>query len=1236
MIPSTFPAAFGLGDESLIEDLEQARQFEVLRALFEGGWTALNAGRELEAQVAFDEIVAQGASSSGLFSGFVGGAHFGRAALIEMRRRRGTHSPEVNFHAEVQAALENLEEAIGAGNASMLAYALLMRLYTNASQGNIQEDHRRTWIEKALTLFEECPFSQSATMKQNHALALAYLSRDCVRRWREYLEFNRHSHLFVRHADGETESVGYLEEAREAAAKSLSVLESIDDDVPRELVDEIQRATAEALPEQQAFFRRPRMKWTGHNDRWRERPPGNDAAAISAPDIGRGTQLANIALEALDAGSHAVAQKLALVVCALNTEADSLHSTLARAQCLGILANGEKNKGDLVAAYALAERCLWETKASDPDNRTGNLALAMNHMGAIAHALGRLGEAVSLLEDALGHLNATNSPTQKASILNNLSLVYVELNEIHKAMDLLGQAKTELGDLQLSEGVEGIWTRILVLMNLGRCQWLNSGNPFAGMENAWRGFKLAERFFSDRHDYFCVVQCELAERASMLERMYEALKDIVVVDEDNLDDVTKTLQMDGCSIDMDLLQWLCSIRPSSSEKLFRDAIQLAIDAYGPGHHQHLRPLLELATFSIDCGDIAKAEGLFGEAISAVEAKPSAISLRQISAKFAQLVSCAHARGASSDTVSLVEKLLHIDEQILDTALLSSSEWQRLAIVNNLQSHLDHYLWIVWSHFRNDARTTVRAFEVMLRRHGMATALARKQASIEESRHRSRREKVDRLRRLRRLLADAAVRGAVQEGAQVHSEMERWGREAQRLETEIARESPWTADAERHLENAHVELLKKLGGDGVLAQCRRLRLWNPETSPIESIRTRSFAKPTERYLAFVAGPGPDSTPRMVDVGDGEEIDNLIRTFLAEIRGDPDVGHPGKPERELLDSNAGKALCDRLLKPILEAAPGCRRMYLALDGQLSALPIEALPLNGTFALEQIDIRHLSFGRDLLREQTRSRAVTGKVVVVSAPDFDLSVLGSIARRVKPAKGLVLEPLPSAKVEGRDIVKLLQDGGIETEHISGSQATKSSVMGISYPLVLHLATHAKFFDITSPPRRGRGANPGELFQVSDESEGADPHLRSIIALAGANEFFDGKPTPQSIGNGLLTAAEVATMDLAGTELAVLSACDTGRGVPQIGEGVFGLRRAFEIAGAQSVIMSLWHVEDASTMKLMKNLYRELLAGESRPIALRKAKLNLKSGGADPWVWAAFIYVGKDEPVHWNSRLRS
>jgi CHAT domain-containing protein len=199
----------------------------------------------------------------------------------------------------------------------------------------------------------------------------------------------------------------------------------------------------------------------------------------------------------------------------------------------------------------------------------------------------------------------------------------------------------------------------------------------------------------------------------------------------------------------------------------------------------------------------------------------------------------------------------------------------------------------------------------------------------------------------------------------------------------------------------------------------------------------------------------------------------------------------------------------------------------------------------------------------------------------------------------------LPGTAEEGRTVSQLLAGARV----IAGRAATEAALKKVAGPRVLHIATH------------------GFFLQAEDESAARvpeNPLLRSGLLLSGANRRESGGE------DGILTALEASGLDLGGTKLVVLSACETGLGQVRAGDGVYGLRRALVIAGAESQVMSLWKVDDKVTRDLMIEFYKRLLAGKGRSEALREAQLTVlqKPGTDNPFYWAGFIPAGAWGPM--------
>jgi CHAT domain-containing protein len=230
-------------------------------------------------------------------------------------------------------------------------------------------------------------------------------------------------------------------------------------------------------------------------------------------------------------------------------------------------------------------------------------------------------------------------------------------------------------------------------------------------------------------------------------------------------------------------------------------------------------------------------------------------------------------------------------------------------------------------------------------------------------------------------------------------------------------------------------------------------------------------------------------------------------------------------------------------------------------------------------------------------------------------LDAMPIMLRNLDESRGLSLNPLPGSQKEVEEINTLLQKNGLTTTLLTQENATETALKAIKKPKIMHLATHGYFL------ANSRNGTAGLSRGVVERN----PMLRSMLFFAGAQATLDKKNNPKSEGDdGILTAYEAQNMDLEGTELVVLSACQTAQGKLQNGEGVYGLQRALRIAGAQNIILSLWDVDDAVGRTFMKIFYEKWLGGMSKSAAFRFAQLEIKKGYPQPFYWAGFVLVGE------------
>jgi CHAT domain-containing protein len=331
----------------------------------------------------------------------------------------------------------------------------------------------------------------------------------------------------------------------------------------------------------------------------------------------------------------------------------------------------------------------------------------------------------------------------------------------------------------------------------------------------------------------------------------------------------------------------------------------------------------------------------------------------------------------------------------------------------------------------------------------------------------------------------------------------------------------------------------------------------------------------------------------DLGPAQPIDDGVDTLREGLR-DPRC-------RDV--SRQARALDRTVMEPLRGAIGDATRLLVAPDGALNLVPFDAfVDEHGRYLIERYAMTYLTSGRDLLRLQV-PRVSQSRPIIVANPLFGEPArqpAGGSATTERSADvgpgGMYFAPLPSATLEARAIKDLFPEAML----LTGRDATESRLAQLNAPRMLHIASHGFF--------------------LKDVSAVANPLLRSGLALAGAN-------LPGAAGNdGVLTALEAAGLNLWGTKLVTLSACDTGVGEVRNGEGVYGLRRAFVLAGTETLVMSLWPVSDRITRETMTTYYTGLRAGLGRGDALRQAKLAVlaRAQWSHPYYWASFIQSGE------------
>jgi CHAT domain-containing protein len=461
-----------------------------------------------------------------------------------------------------------------------------------------------------------------------------------------------------------------------------------------------------------------------------------------------------------------------------------------------------------------------------------------------------------------------------------------------------------------------------------------------------------------------------------------------------------------------------------------------------------------------------------------------------------------------------------------------------------------------------------------------------------------RDLVDQLSAKKRLVAQLSLQTTPTSPKEDTERIQALEQEVEDIESKLARQVADLGQARRALATTVEQVQRALPNDTVL---------------IEYVRYRRYLGKNKFQLQYGAVVLSAATPgRWVTLGTAKEIEATLKRYQVLVR------NPG--DEEEMSAVLAK-IDDEVWKPVEQAFPGnTNRVIVSPDGQLNFLSFAALhdPDKG-FVAEKYLIRYVTSGRDLLREP---EPASGKQVIVMAnPKFDRDI--QLASIDPPSEGsgvlrgtekrdigdLSFEELGGTQKESAELMPKFEQWGWQARSVTGSDVSKRALMKLHGPYILHLATHGFFEPDDSTSAEANPNDPPWPESKSDLTRSQylrNPMHRSGLALAGANTTIAAwkrGEAPPIEEDGILTAEDVSTLDLKGTWLVTLSACDTGCGEARAGEGVMGLRRGFIEAGAQNLLMSLWPISDEFTVQIMSDFYEAAHESGNAPEALAKVQ---------------------------------
>jgi CHAT domain-containing protein/Tfp pilus assembly protein PilF len=964
--------------------------------------------------------------------------------------------------------------------------------------------------------------------------------------------------------------------------------------------------------------------------------------------------------EALARGEHALALREAVL--------GSGHPEVAK--CLNVVGDLYRRRGDLAHAEPLMLRGLAIREGAlgknhpDVAHSLNNLAILYKEQGQYGRAEPLYQRAITIWEEALGQ----NHP-DVAHSLNNLANLYIEQGLYGRAEPLCQRALaireaalgrnhplvgTSLNNLANRYKEQGLYGRAEPLYQRALAIWeadLGKSPPDAAstlnnLANLYkeqglygraeplyqRALAIREAALGKNHPLVAHVLSNLAviyEKQGLYDRAEPFHQRALAILEGALGkehpDVATALNNLG------VLYWAQG-QYGRAKPLFQRALGVREVALGKNHPQVASTLSNLANLYWAQGQYERAEPLHQRALAIKEAALGG-SHPSIAESLNNLARLRLAQHRLADALPFFTRAFVISEQRLHQEALGFSELRLTSFLQFLRSDEETLYALLRAH-PEDSR---------VRHMALSVALLLKGRSAEETANTSRtvyrglgsedRETFERLRALRTQLATLSLQGPGKLSPQDYQQrLKELAEQGDALEADLAKRSAPLRALTALPSPAEIagRTAASLPGDAALVELVAYR-----DHPLVPPPGTPFAKlPSQlRYLALMLFP--DGSTRAVDLGSAAAIDRAasrLRDALAT--------------RDADFLSHSQALYTLAFRPLLPLLGKTRRVFLSPDGQLSVVPFAVLHDGQSFLVDSFDFTYLTSGRDLLprpQDTPPSRAV----VVLANPDFSasppapLSAPGAtplLAERSASLEGFYSTlradlaarpwaPLPGTGQEAEAIQRLFPQAQV----LLGAEATKEKLLNLPTPGVLHLATHGFFLEDAPTPAGARAVGHfGALNEDVLSQRPPDPLVRSGLVLAGARAPASGATgaSKSSADAALVTALELAGLNLWGTQLAVLSACDTGRGDVKLGQGVYGLRRALVVAGAETVVMSLWKVNDETTRALMEIYYQNLLAGQGRASALREAMRALRQSKPHPHYWAPFIALGRDAPL--------
>lgn len=665
------------------------------------------------------------------------------------------------------------------------------------------------------------------------------------------------------------------------------------------------------------------------------------------------------------------------------------------------------------------------------------------------------------------------------------------------------------------------------------------------------------------------------------------------------------------------------------------SLKMSEAKFGSGHPNTALVLNNIGDDYWNLGERAKAESFYSKALKLREARlgPDNPNTMEVLNRLAILYA---STGRWEEAMASYDRVRRANRRYIASVLPGLTEAQQLTF---LQAHalatFGYYQALSVGMARpNDPIAVSRSAEWLLNGKAITQqALAERGMQARASTDPAQAKLLEQLNAVRSKLAGLTLSGPEPGKESAHlKELDRLTAEEQDLAKRLgqamgrpARDDPWVELA---------EVRRTIPAESVLIEI--VEFWVTDFKSISGPVLREKEAKAHFVAWIIPAPGKGEI-KIVDLGLSKPIEEAVAAVGKGFKDSPKrIRAKGEPDANEELHLPMQTLSRLILEPLLPHIGDTKRLILCPDTDLWLVPWAALPLkDGRLAIEQFEISHVVSGRDLTVPNATVKST--RPLVLADPDYNLRRRktqqtakaasknprddGAI-RALAGGSRLNAKRLEASATEASEVAPRLEEWlGVKPRVLTDAKALESVVKTARNPRVLMLCTHGFFL-------ADQGHQPEDA-EASSPARRVNPLLRCGLLLAGCNH----PPKAGEVGDdGVLTGLEIVGCDLRGTELVVLSACETGVGEIQnrLGEGVAGLRQAFQLAGAEAVVATLWQVPDRQSARLMTLFFDGLAAKKDKPTALAEAQRTIikerraKQGAAHPFFWAAYTLTGR------------